>query len=403
VKLCFVVQRYGAGVAGGSEAHCRELALRLAARGHEITVVTTCARDYVTWENSFPAGESRDADVRVRRFPVSRQRRLGVFADLGDEVFGGGGSIARQHEWFRENGPDAPGIIEHLRTHGTEYDLVLFWTFRYAPSFFGLPLVAGRAVLVPTAEDDSAVQLEAVEAFFQLPAGYLFLTPEEEALVSMRAGRTLTPAAVIGIGLDPEPPREAALPSPPGLPADYVLYLGRVDRNKGCQTLLEYFQQYTESLGGTQPVPTLVLAGPAKMRVPDHPHIRALGYVSDQLRSALLAHARVLIVPSPYESLSIVLLEAWNAGVPALVNSQCKVLEGQVRRAGGGLHYRSADEFGEALAYLLDNRGTRDALGRQGRAYVDREYRWPIVIERVERLLADVRSRITTPTSPAAA
>ena len=403
MKLCFVVQRYGAGVAGGSEAHCRELALRLAARGHSITVVTTCARDYVTWENSFPAGESRDADVRVLRCPVSRQRRLGVFADLGDEVLGGGASIERQHEWFRENGPDAPGIIEHLRTHGADYDLVLFWTFRYAPSFFGLPLVADRAVLVPTAEDDSAVQLEAVEAFFQLPAGYLFLTPEEEALVSMRAGGALTPSAVIGIGLEPAPPRAAAPASPPGLAGDYVLYLGRVDRNKGCHTLLEYFQQYAESVDGTLPVPTLVLAGPAKMRIPEHPHIRALGYVSDELRAALLAHARVLIVPSPYESLSIVLLEAWNAGVPALVNGHCKVLEGQVRRAGGGLHYRSADEFREALAYLLDNRGTRDALGRQGRAYVDREYRWPIVIERVERLLADVRGRITSPTSPAAA
>jgi glycosyltransferase involved in cell wall biosynthesis len=401
VKLCFVVQRYGADVAGGSEAHCRELALRLAARRHAITVVTSCARDYVTWENSFPAGESRDADVRVLRFPVSRQRRLGVFADLGDEVFGGGASIERQHEWFRENGPDAPGIIEHLRTHGAGYDLVLFWTFRYAPSFFGLPLVAGRAVLVPTAEDDSAVQLEAVEAFFRLPAGYLFLTPEEEALVSMRAGRTLTPSAVIGIGLEPEPPRGAAA-SPPGLPADYVLYLGRVDRNKGCHTLLEYFDQYAASVAGTLPVPTLVLAGPAKMRIPDHPQIRALGYVSAELRSALLAHARVLIVPSPYESLSIVLLEAWNAGVPALVNGQCRVLEGQVRRAGGGLYYRSADEFREALAYLFDNRLTRDVLGQQGRAYVDREYRWPIVIDRVERLLADVRSRITTPTSPAA-
>jgi glycosyltransferase involved in cell wall biosynthesis len=209
----------------------------------------------------------------------------------------------------------------------------------------------------------------------------------------MRAGRRLSPSAVIGIGLEPATTGAAAAAGPPGLPSEYVLYLGRVDRNKGCDTLLEYFQQHVAAVDGTLPVPTLVLAGPAKMRIPDHPQIRALGYVADELRSALLAHARALIVPSPYESLSIVLLEAWNAGVPALVNGHCKVLAGQVRRAGAGLYYRSSGEFDEALGFLLAHPETRDSLGRQGRAYVDREYRWPVVIERVERLLHEVRAR----------
>src|SRR5690606_35814174 len=122
---------------------------------------------------------------------------------------------------------------------------------------------------------------------------------------------------------------------------------------------------------------TLVLAGPIKLQVPSHPRIRALGYVSDDMRDALMAHARVLIVPSPYESLSIVLLEGWNRAVPALVNARCKVLKGQVRRANGGLHYRSPREFAEALTYLLANEEVRATLGRQGLAYVDQEYRWP--------------------------
>jgi glycosyltransferase involved in cell wall biosynthesis len=392
LKLLLVVQRYGADIAGGSEAHCRELALRLST-GHDVTVLTTCARDYVTWDNAFPAGASDDARVRVLRFPVPQPRDMRSFADLSDEVFDGPTPAERQHEWFRRNGPDAPGLLDHLRAHGRDYDLVLFWTFRYAPSFFGLPLVADRAVLVPTAEDDAAIQLDAVEAFFQLPVGYLFLTPEEETLVSTRAGRALRPSAVIGMGLEPMQellgePR----PAPPGIPSEYLLYLGRVDRNKGCDTLLEYFLDYAQ----TSPRATLVLAGPAKMRIPDHPRIRALGYVSDEMRTALLTHARALIVPSPYESLSIVLLEAWNAGVPALVNAGCKVLEGQVRRANGGLHYRSSGEFTEALTLLLDDGALRDALGSQGLAYVGREYRWPVVMERVERVLVQVRTRVTT-------
>ncbi|MGE0443710.1 MAG: glycosyltransferase family 4 protein [Vicinamibacterales bacterium] len=384
MKLAFVVQRYGATIAGGSEAHCRLMAERLAT-AHAITILTTCTADYVTWNNELPAGEAVEGGVRVIRFPVAHPRRLSTFADISDEVFAGGAPAARQHEWFRENGPDTPGILEHLRAQGHEYDLVLFWTFRYAPSYFGLPLVADRAVLVPTAEEDPAIHLDVLQEYFRLPAGYLFLTPEEEALVSQRAGTGLTPSATIGMGLSPASlAGSQAMLDAEGIPRNYVLYMGRVDRNKGCDTLLDYFESYLDGGGDA----TLVLAGPIKLRVPSHPRIRALGYVTDDMRDALIAHARVLIVPSPYESLSIVLLEGWNRAVPALVNARCKVLKGQVRRANGGLHYRSPREFAEALTYLLANEEVRATLGRQGLAYVDQEYRWPTVMARTEALLA---------------
>jgi glycosyltransferase involved in cell wall biosynthesis len=388
MRLAFVVQRYGTGIAGGSEGHCRELAERLRSR-HDITVLTTTAKDYVTWENAFPAGPSTENGVRILRFPVARQRRIKLFADLSDEVFDGTAAAERQQEWFRENGPDAPGLMEHLRTHGRDYDLVLFWTFRYAPSYFGLPLVADRSVLVPTAEEDPAIDLSVLHEYFDKPAGYIFMTPEEQDLVSSRALHPLRHAIVAGIGLEPVP--LDVTPRAPidalSIPRDYLLYLGRVDRNKGCDALLENFQEYA----ATRPDVTLVLAGPAKMQLPDHPQIRALGYVSDQVRASLLAHARALVVPSWYESLSIVLLEAWNYGVPALVNGRCKVLAGQVTRANGGLYYMFPAEFDEAADYLLTNPAQRDAMGRQGLSYVDREYRWPTVISRVESLLHDVQ------------
>ncbi len=388
MKFAFVVQRYGQEIAGGSESHCRQLAERLAPR-HDITVLTTCARDYVTWANAYVPGTATEQGVRVMRFPVSRPRRLKAFADLSDEVFDGGAPREMQEDWFRANGPEAQELLDHLRAHGSEYDLVVFWAYRYYPSYFGVPLVPGRAVLVPTAEEDPAIDLDVLAEFFRKPAGYLFLTPEEKALVSSRAGGLSVPNAVIGIGLEPAPQAPQAVLAPQAPQAPYVLYLGRVDRNKGCETLLEYFQQFAD----TNDQVTLVLAGPAKMQVPAHPRIRALGYVSDEARESLLTNATALVVPSPYESLSIVLLEAWNHGVPAVVNAGCKVLAGQVRRANGGLTYRSSAEFTEALAYLLSHAGARDALGRQGLAYVEREYRWPTVLGRVEALLNEVKER----------
>jgi glycosyltransferase involved in cell wall biosynthesis len=394
VKLACVVQRYGAGIAGGSEAHCRALAERLAGR-HDVTILTSCSRDYVTWANAYPPGDAVDNGVRVRRFPVRQTRKLGAFSDLSDEVFDGAASPDRQEAWFAANGPDVPELIEHLRSHGRDYDLVLFWTFRYSPSYFGLPLVADRAVLVPTAEEDRALDLDVLQDYFRAPAGYIFLTPEEAALVEARAASALEPATIIGMGL--EPPAEApdaAVVQSLGVAEPYVLYLGRVDRNKGCHTLLEYFSEYTEGLQAPEHRGvTLVLAGPAKIRIPGHPRIRALGYVSDQARDALLCGAQALIVPSPYESLSIVLLEAWNRGVPALVNAHCSVLKGQVRRANGGLFYRTQREFAEGLDYLLTHEDERLHLGQQGRAYVEREYRWPTVLARVEALLTEVSGR----------
>jgi glycosyltransferase involved in cell wall biosynthesis len=137
---------------------------------------------------------------------------------------------------------------------------------------------------------------------------------------------------------------------------------------------------------------SLVLAGPAKMTLPVHPRIRALGRVSDADRDALLQGALALVVPSPFESLSIVLLEAWNRGVPAIVNGHCAVLKGQVRRANGGLYYRSSAEFGEAVETLRDAGAERQALGAQGLAYVEREYRWATVMARVDALLEQARA-----------
>jgi glycosyltransferase involved in cell wall biosynthesis len=385
MKLACVIHRFGADIAGGSEGHCRLVAAHLAAQ-HDVTIVTTCAKDHITWRNHYPAGETRDGSLRVLRFPVARERDLRRFLELNDLIAADRATAEQQEQWFRENGPDAPELLAHLRQRGAGYDRVLFWSYRYADTYFGLPLAADRAVLVPTAEEDPVIHVDALEKFFALPKGFLFLTPEEEALVAARAagGR---PSAIIGSGLDPAPASvDVSCLEPLGLDDPFVLYLGRIDPNKGCRTLIRHFLRYLE--GGRQV--QLVMAGPASMTIPDHPRIRSLGFVDEAVREALLSRACALMMPSPYESLSMVLLEAWNHGLPALVNARCKVLRGQVTRADGGLYYGNAIEFIAALDYLLDHPGVARQLGSQGLAYVDREYRWPIVVGKIEALLRAV-------------
>ncbi len=385
MKLACVIHRFGADLAGGSEGHCRLVAEHLAP-AHDVTILTTCARDHITWRNHYPAGETREGRLRVVRFPVARERDLHRFLELNDLIAADRASPDQQVQWFRENGPDAPELLAHLKREGAGYDRVLFWSYRYADTYFGLPLVADRAVLVPTAEEDPLIHVDALDRFFALPKGLLFLTPEEETLVGARKPAGV-PSAIIGSGLDPAPASvtESRLDAL-DLGDPFVLYLGRIDPNKGCRTLIRHFLRYAESGRPVQ----LVMAGPASMDILDHPRIRTLGFVDKDLREALLRKARVLMMPSPYESLSMVLLEAWNHAVPALVNARCKVLRGQVERADGGLHYGNAVEFIAALDYLLDHPETARQLGRQGLGYVEREYRWPIVIDRIEALLSAV-------------
>jgi glycosyltransferase involved in cell wall biosynthesis len=350
-------------------------------------VATSCATDYVTWANVLPAGTSRDGAVTVHRFPSARQRPLHEFWRLNDRLFDDDITEDEQQRWFRLNGPELPGLLTYLEQRGRDYDRVLFFTFRYAPSWFGLPLVAERAILVPTAEDDEVLHACTILApFLRLPHAFIYLTPEEQQLLENVAGGRLAPSVTIGAGIEPAstPPGRDRLDAL-GIPPDFLLYVGRVDRNKGCETLVRYYADYADA-SGSEALP-LVLAGPIKMALPSHPGLRALGRVSDEIRDALMTHARALLMPSPFESLSLVVLEAWNRGTPVIVNARCRVLLGQVRRADGGLYYRASDDFTGAVQRLAGDPGLARTLGRQGLAYIDREYRWPLVMSRVEAIL----------------
>ena len=390
MKIACVVHRFGAAIAGGSEGHCRAVARRLAAT-HDVTVLTTCATDHVSWRNEFPAGESLDDGIRVRRFPVARERALSRYGEITERVFDASAGEDLEETWFRENGPDAPQLLEYLRQHASEFDCVLLWAFRYASSYFGVDAVAqgkARVVLVPTAENDPVIRFAASARLFTRPSGFVFLTPEERDLVAAHCPAPLAPSCVIGTGLDPAAPAGRGV-SPPALSEveGFLLYLGRVDPNKGCETLLRHYTRWSAHSNVRVP---LILAGPANMPIPDHPSIKFLGYVDDTRRDKLLASTSALVVPSPYESLSIVLLEAWNRGTPALVNGGCDVLRGQALRSDGALYYRTYDEFVHAVELLLRNPDVSRQLGENGLAYVEREYRWPTVMGKLEEFLAQL-------------
>jgi glycosyltransferase involved in cell wall biosynthesis len=386
VKLAVVVQRYGADISGGAERLARDIA-ELLARRADVEVLTTRAKDYVSWRNELPAGVEKINGVPVRRFPVTRPRNELDFAHRSNYVFGHRHSPAEELRWLRSEGPRSPALIRHIHRTKDEFDFFLFLSFRYYQAFHGARAAAGKAVLVPTAERDPAVALSIFGPVFRSARAIMYCTPEERALVGAVSHRR-GPDAVVGVSSHvPDQPHAGRFRKSRGIHKPFAIYVGRVDINKGCKELFEYFQAYAaKDPGGLD----LVVIGSQHLKIPEHPRIHYLGFLSEQEKFDAMAAADLLIMPSPYESLSIVTLEAWALGKPVLVNGKCDVLRGQVLRSRGGLYYDNADEFKEGLFMLKSGSPAAPVLGRNGHDYFRRNYTWSVI----ERKYGDMFDRL---------
>jgi len=433
VKIAFVVQRYGAEVLGGSEHLCRLVAERLAG-SHDVDVLTSCAQDYVTWKNEYPEGSDRIRGVTVRRFASASTRDIDAFNTYSDWIYNNPHSRADEMEWLKQQGPWCPGLIEFLRRNHQQYDVLIFFTYLYAPTVLGLEIAPARSVLVSTAHDEPAIRLEIFKDVFQKPAALCYLTESERRFVEIQFPERPMLEEVVGVGIDlaqqqpypripAPPPDEEQMPSTAGgdatepdtsaeddattldspahlrargavfrrrhrLYGPMVLYGGRIDPGKGCEELIQYFTEYVKEGGDA----TLVLMGSKLMALPEEPFIRFAGRLSDRERLQALEAATVVVCPSPYESLSLLALEALSVGTPVLVNARSAVLVEHCVRSNGGLYYADRDEFVESLKLLVGDDALRAALGRNGVEYVRQNYRWDVVLEKYERLFAKIRN-----------
>ena len=379
--ILIVVQRYGDEVVGGSEGHARVVASRLA-RSHRVEVATTTAADYWTWAPYYPAGTSEVDGLRVHRFPA--EGRDPEFKAFESKVLNGAHALSDEEEWLRRQGPHCPELLEFLKDDGDEYDAVLFYTYIYEPTARGVPIVPERAALISTAHDEAPLRLAPYRALFQLPRAFGFLTPEERDLVHRTFRNEHIPHEILGLGLDPPGEYDvAAFRAAHKLEGPIVLYLGQVSEGKGCDDLLAAWAAYRSRAGARSA--TLVLAGTVRMELPDRRDVLALGRIPDAQKYAALAAADALVLPSRFESLGIVLLESWQVGTPVLVRADNPVTAGQVARSGGGITYRDAAGFGDALDRAIAGRA---ALGAAGREWVERESSWEAFDARLAQLVA---------------
>jgi glycosyltransferase involved in cell wall biosynthesis len=431
MKIAFIIQRYGSEVLGGSEQLCRLVAERLAAT-HDVDVLTTCARDYITWKNEYAEGADRVKGVTVRRFASAATRDLESFNRYSDWIFNNPHSRADEMEWLKQQGPWCPALIDYLKKNHHQYDVMVFFTYLYATTVLGVDVNPGRSIVVPTAHDEPAIRLEIFKNVFNNAAALCYLTDAERVFVQQAFPDRPLLEELIGVGVDlaqqqpyPRMPIPAVDEPAPAVAQDaadaqddaldddeparsfpshltargsvfrrrhrihgaFALYGGRIDPGKGCEELLDYFGSYVKNGGEA----SLALMGAKLMSLPEDPHVRFAGMLSEIERVQALEAATVVVCPSPYESLSLLALEAMAAGTPVLVNGRSAVLVEHCLRSNGGLWYENRDEFVECMNTLVGDARLRGALGRNGRDYVRRNYRWDVVLGKYERIFNKVR------------
>ena len=424
MKFAFVTPRYGADIPAGAEHACRLLAERVCLR-HEVDVLTTCARDSLTWRNEYSETSDRVRGVLVRRFAVNQIRDDDAFQSLSSRVLADPHNRADADEWVRALGPSSPGLLDFLRRQSRSYDAIVFFSLQHATTVQGVAAAPERSVVFPYVGLNPVLRLSIWSEVLGSARAVGYLSVAERDLVHRYL--RVFPAAedVVGIGIDiPEPetyPRhqqdpadtivrdddergapEDSSPAPDylsgrGIPfrrrhrlhGPFAIYGGRVESHNGCEEMIEYFDG---ALTG-ECDPTLVLMGVKLMKIPEAPHIRMAGVASDRERLIAYEAAEVTLAPGPDDTLAQPVLESLAVGTPVLAAARNEAAVVHCRRANAGLYYATREEFVEALQLMMSNTTMREQLGENGRQYIRQHHRWDVVMARFERLIKKLPRR----------
>jgi glycosyltransferase involved in cell wall biosynthesis len=387
-RLGFVPSRYGPDVVGGAETVFREMSHGLAARGWEVEILTTAARDHFTWENVYPTGEQQDDGLTVRRFPAVISTPRAERAAFENAIHNGWPlTIDDQQRWMNDD-VRSPELFHYLLDHAHEYRALMFAPYMFWVTFAGSQVAPDRSILWACVHDEPYLRLELFEPMFAGVAG-LWFQAEPEHELAHRVLPRLAPHQVVGCGMQVPTSYDAeGFRKRHGIDGPFILYAGRREGGKGWDRLLQGFARAVRR----RALPfSLVTMGVGDVRPPADIADRVIdvGFLSDDERDDAFAAADAYIQPSQYEAFSRTIMEAWLAGTLVIANGASEVVAWHCQRSEAGLTYDDDEELEECLSFLAAAPDAAAALAARGRDYVLSNYRMDDVLDRIETTIEE--------------
>src|SRR2546423_3084893 len=386
--------------AGGAEALARSTAREFDRRGIPTIILTTCAQSPFDnwWQDHHAPGHSTVDGVDVRRFKTNKvsapYRAVIEKMQTGIEL-----STADKQAFFDYsiNSSDLISSLEQFMNN--DYEILAL------PYFYGLTHSAVRTYpkrisLIPCFHDEQQFYWPSSGDLLANAKHIFYNSPEEKEMTIRQYGRAIgrkiVEGTVAGVAVEIAGPEHRDFGSDgfPSLPNDYFVYVGRKEQGKNVPLLCQWFGAHAESTGNTCKL--VFIGGGESNLVPRAEHFLELGFVSETTKQEVIRRSRGIINLSENESFSIVLMEAWLMGVPAVVSARCAVMRGHVRRCNGGLYVDNINEFSAALGYLTDNPAVAERFAQNGKNYVLRNFSFHNVLARyLQAFLRDGAIRVS--------
>ncbi|RYD88915.1 MAG: glycosyltransferase family 1 protein [Sphingobacteriales bacterium] len=370
-------------------------------------MLTSCATDYITWANVYEPGKSEINGVTLHRFAVEYPRdgrkfrsinrkikkrkpyqkllKLLGLLDLFEKMSTANAMQQDEEKWIRVQGPYMPGLITYLQQNQQQYDALIFFTYLYYPTIEGIKIAPHKSILIPTAHDEPPIYFNLFKRFFKTPRAILYNTISEKRFVNRMFHNEDIYSDIVGVGIEQHPPVvKHSVTDILQTTEPYIIYIGRIEGSKGCKKLIDHFLDYKKATGNKL---KLVFVGQAFMKIDEHPDIIPVGFVDEDVKITLLQNAEALMMPSFYESLSMVTLEGMAYGIPVIANKECEVLKDHMDNSQAGFLYNSNSSFITALNTLFDNNTNRQQLSENARQYVAQNYTWHTVLHKYNRVI----------------
>jgi glycosyltransferase involved in cell wall biosynthesis len=392
LRLAFISPRVPSGASvGGAETLLKHLAHLAVELGHKVTLLSTCATDHFTWKNEAEPGKRNVDGLDVELFPVNEDRDFEAYLRIQEMIMRGRKVTLEDERTWLANGVNSDAMLEHLKSRRDDYDLVIAGPYLFGLTVSALEAVADKAILLPCLHDEPFARLKAFDQLFSKVRGVIFNTDPERVFAERITSSPLPNNKVVGFSIEEFNADPALFPQRLPFQNPYIIYCGRREPMKGTPLLLDYVRTFRKRTGTDV---SLVLSGKGEVDLEegDSDWVYDAGFLSEEDKQLAMAGASVFCHPSTYESLGIVILEAWMAGTPALVHAGSEVLTDQCKRGNGGLWFRCYPDFEEELTAILSNESLRRSMGNCGKEFVRKEYSRQAVKQRLQSFLESAKS-----------